>query len=118
MNSKKYTEPVLQQIRDWIEAGHNGEDIAKRLDTSLNCLHVVCSCAGISLRRRQQSSVSLRLDLPTGTLAQVSSYAEMSGRSTNLLIRELLIHIAHDDLFRAVLDEEEFVPRVHESVIA
>ncbi len=118
MNSKKFTEPVLQQIRDWIEAGHRADDIAKRLDISLNCLYVVCSCAGISLRRQRHSSVSVRIDLPTKTLACVSNYAEKSGRSVGVLVRELLIHITRDDLFKAVLDEEEVVSRVHESVIA
>ncbi len=118
MNNKKFTEPVLQQIRDWIEAGHTADDIARRLDTSLNCLHVICSCAGISLRRRQHSSIAVRFDLPAKTHVRVSNYAEQSGRSVDMLIRELLMHVARDDLFRAVLDEEEVIPRVHESAVA
>ncbi len=118
MNNKKFTEPVLQQIRDWIEAGHSAVDIANRLHTTLNCLHVVCSCAGISLRRHRTFTISAKIGLPVSVYTRVGEYASESGRSADMLIRDLLIHIARDDLFRAVLDEEDIIPRVYEPAVA
>jgi DNA-binding CsgD family transcriptional regulator len=54
---RKFTPANNQKIKDWVAEGISREEIAKSLGVTLGSLQVTCSRLGISLRRRDLSSV-------------------------------------------------------------
>src|SRR5262245_46879773 len=49
---RKFTSNNIARIRDWVAQGVCRDDIANRLEVTVNSLQVTCSKLGISLRKR------------------------------------------------------------------
>jgi len=48
----KFTSDNIARIKDWVAQGVGREEIANRLEVTVNSLQVTCSKLGISLRKR------------------------------------------------------------------
>jgi hypothetical protein len=49
---RKFTSDNIARIKDWVAQGLSREEIANRLEVTVNSLQVTCSKLGISLRKR------------------------------------------------------------------
>lgn len=129
------TPTALERIAKMVEQGVSAAEIANEIGCTVGTLRVRCSQSRISLRHvrfkkiegdradygegREVDSASyhrrrrLSLSLPQEALIQFDEWAAMHGMSTTSLAAKLLLVIARDSLFAAVLDEsviDESVP--------
>ena len=125
-----------------VEQGVRSADIANEIGCTLGTLRVRCSQSKISLRHVRFTKVEGdRADYPDSREAEAASYhtrrrlsfslgqkaliqldewAAMNGMSTTSLVVKLLVAIARDSLFAAVLDEavsDESVPTLQRSPV-
>jgi hypothetical protein len=121
------TPTALERVAKMVERGVRPAEIANKIGCTLGTLRVRCSQSRISLRhvrftkadggrancpdRCEAGSASyhtrrrLSLSLPQEALIQFDEWAAMQGMSTTSLAAKLLVAIARDSLFAAVLDE-------------
>lgn len=134
------TPTALERIAKMVEQGVSAAEIANEIGCTVGTLRVRCSQSRISLRHvrfkkvegdragyaegREVDSTSyhtrrrLSLTLPQEALIQFDEWAAMHGMSTTSLAAKLLLAIARDSLFAAVLDEsviDESVPTLRRS---
>lgn len=112
----KVTEEMYAAIPLLVAQGHSREDIASTYGVSVNCLQVLCSRRGISLRkappeqkrkRRRRSDVTIRIVINEPVMLSLQNAATQFGRANpSVLVADLLEKISTDHLFLAVLDEE------------
>ena len=128
--TKIVTAAALQQIRILIDQGVAAREIAHKVGCTLGTLRVVCSKSKISLRRKNPTqngeqtvervstprlisfsisgvSTTMGLRLPKQTAELLRQQAAAKGLSASTLATTLLKVIAQDDLWDAVLDEDE-----------
>ena len=84
-----------------IDQGLSDLEIANQLGWTVGTLRVMCSQLKISLRRPG------KLVLPQAILDQLSQRAALMGISVQALATDLLQVIARDDLYDAVLDQDD-----------
>ena len=84
-----------------IDQGLSDLEIANQLGWTVGTLRVMCSQLKISLRRPG------KLVLPQAILDQLSQRAALMGISAKALATDLLQVIARDDLYDAVLDQDD-----------
>lgn len=104
-----FTPKTLVDIREYVAAGKNGPQIAKRLGCQLGSLHVICSQHGISLRQekadpRDDPEENISLTVPWSVLQQFRREAKVRGLTVDALGRRVLEYVATDNLFQAILD--------------
>ena len=121
------TPTALERVAKMVEQGVRAAEIANEIGCTLGTLRVRCSQSRISLRHVRFSKVEgdgadypdsceaesasyptrrrLSLSLPQEALIQFDEWAAMQGMSTTSLAAKLLVAIARDSLFAAVLDE-------------
>jgi hypothetical protein len=68
----KFTPAVLEQVKQWVEAGFNRNEIAQQLGTSVGSLQVTCSRLGIRLRRPRQGR---RVQQSLATAPSLATYS-------------------------------------------
>jgi hypothetical protein len=103
-------------IPELVAQGLTRGEIAERYGVSTNCLQVLCSRHGVSLRnatpkerkprrRRMRNIVHVTVSYPV--LVALQDAARMYGRANpETLAADLLERISADRLFMAVLDED------------
>lgn len=112
----KVTEEMYAAIPELVAGGKTREEIAEQFGLSVNCLAVLCSRRGISLRRapelalrpkrrRMRNVVHVTISYPV--LVALQDASARLGRTKETLVANLLEKIAADELFAAVLDEDE-----------
>jgi hypothetical protein len=85
-----------------IEEGLSDSEIASRMGWTVGTLRVRCSQLKISLRRK--NATQRQVVLPQSIFDQLHQRAAMMGVATSVLVAELLMAIARDGLYNAVLD--------------
>lgn len=112
----KVTEEMYAAIPELVAQGLTREQIAQKYSLTTNCLQVLCSRRNISLRkppegvkrparRRMKNMVHVAVNYQVLTALQDASVR--FGRTKETLVANLLEKIAADDLFVAILDEDE-----------
>ena len=121
------TPTALERVAKMVEQGISAMEIANEIGCTLGTLRVRCSQSRISLRHgrlkqgkedrtnyhesRGSDSTNhhvrkrLSLPLPQETLMQLDEWAAVHGMSAASLATKLLVAVARDSLFAAVLDE-------------
>jgi hypothetical protein len=115
------TPTALERVAKLVEQGVSAVEIANEIGCTLGTLRVRCSQSRISLRHcrfktdyhesREADSANyntrrrLSLPLPQETLMQLDEWAAVRGMSAASLAAKLLVAVARDGLFAAVLDE-------------
>src|SRR5215469_8842809 len=121
------TPTALERVVKMVEQGVSSAEIANEIGCTLGTLRVRCSQSRISLRHVRFTKAEgdgadypdsceaesasyhtrrrLSLSLPQEALMQFDEWAAMQGMSTTSLAAKLLVAIARDSLFAAVLDE-------------
>ncbi len=111
----KITEEMYAAITTLMAEGKSKHEIAAMCGVTPNTLQVMCHRRGISLRKGGPLPKRTNLTLPDQPLplsdTVVKSLREatrsMGKDSTARLVSDLLEKIARDDLYKAVLDEED-----------
>ena len=96
---KSKIDPALIPVL--VDQGLSDLEIANQLGWTVGTLRVMCSQLKISLRRPG------KLVLPQAILDQLSQRAALMGISVQALATDLLQVIARDDLYDAVLDQDD-----------
>jgi hypothetical protein len=133
------TPTALERVAKMVAQGLRAAEIANEIGCTLGTLRVRCSQSRISLRVRFTKVEGDRADypdsreveagsyhtrrrlsfsLPQEALIQLDEWAALNGISTTSLAAKLLVAIARDSLFAAVLDEavsDESVPTLRRS---
>jgi hypothetical protein len=116
------TPTALERVAKMVEQGVSAMEIANEIGCTLGTLRVRCSQSRISLRKVKEDRTDyhesrgtdsandhtrkrLSLPLPQETLMQLDEWAAMHGMSAASLATKLLVAVARDSLFAAVLDE-------------
>jgi hypothetical protein len=121
------TPTALERVAKMVEQGISAMEIANEIGCTLGTLRVRCSQSRISLRhvrlkQRKENGPDyhesrgadcanyharkrLSLPLPQETLVQLDEWAAVHGMSVGSLATKLLVAVARDSLFAAVLDE-------------
>ena len=115
------TPAALERVAKMVEQGVRAAEIANEIGCTLGTLRVRCSQSKISLRHSRFKNVEgdgcevdspnyhtrrrLSLQLPSETVINLEEWAAVQGLSTASLAAKLLVAIARDSLFAAVLDE-------------
>lgn len=100
----RFTADVLNNIRVWVDQGMSVDEIAERVGTSVNSLRTTCSRHKISLSKNVSI---LTVNMPKDLKETFVKRAKSSGQTTHELVKNLLEVIARDNLFDAVLDEDD-----------
>ena len=124
------TQAALARVASLVEQGRTAAEIATEIGCTLGTLRVRCSQHGISLRRRATRSreetitaaetnvaaqridrgssaearIELKVLLPQITTEQLRQRGALRGISGSTLASDLLVAIARDGLYDAVLD--------------
>ena len=126
------TQAALARVASLVDHGRSAAEIASEIGCTLGTLRVRCSQHGISLRRRATSSreetitaaetnvaaqrksfdrgssadarIELKVLLPQITAEQLRQRGALRGISGSTLASELLVTIAHDGIYDAVMD--------------
>lgn len=112
MTKPRITKEMYASIPTLLAEGNNRQQIAKLFGVTLNCLAVLCSRRGISLRhggpvrRRNMHACTLSILTDNTTIASLRLTARRMGTDEVQLASRLLECIASDGLYHAVLDEE------------
>jgi hypothetical protein len=96
------THAALARVVTLVDHGRSAAQIADEIGCTLGTLRVRCSQLGISLRRRR--GTELKVLLPQVTTEQLQQRGALRGISSSTLAAELLMTIACDGLYDAVLD--------------
>jgi hypothetical protein len=96
------TQAALARVVTLVDHGRSAAEIANEMGCTLGTLRVRCSQLGISLRRRR--GTELKVLLPQITTEQLQQRGASRGISSSTLAAELLMRIACDGLYDAVLD--------------
>src|SRR5258708_29387698 len=116
--STKFSPAVLSRIASFVQEGVSPAEIAERIGCKVSSLRVRCSQHGISLRRRNgssvktkhQSRVRLTILLFEPTADALRPRGQNIGMSRTKFAAALLEHIVKDDLYAAVLDMDSTEP--------
>jgi hypothetical protein len=113
---KTCKEDTFKLIQQLLEQGKNSLEIAQTVGCTHGTLRVWCSKAGISLRRYgiprprrlpHDPRHPIQCHLPRAVVINIENYAKKSGMTRDALASRLLLQIARDDLYMAVLDDKE-----------
>jgi hypothetical protein len=102
--NKRMTEAMYASIPELVEAGITTAEIARRFDVTEKSLRVLCSHRRISLRIGGTRHTTVRLS--DHALSGLSTAARTRGMNEAQLASRLLIAIAADNLYNAVLDDQ------------
>lgn len=102
--SPRLTEDVLRAIPKWVEDGMTRHEIAAAIGVKVTTLQTVCSSRGISLTR---GGVRLEQHLGAERWAALREQAAARDLTPLQLAVMLLATVVDNDLFVAVLDDEE-----------
>lgn len=101
-----YTEHAISTIRKMQRAGASNAEIAMALGTTPARLTSRLNQLGLS-RRRTPDVRSVHVMVPEVIIGAFSSRAEARAMTARDLIRLVLLTIAQDDLFSAILDDSK-----------
>ena len=102
-HNKRMTEAKYASIPELVEAGMPAAEIAGRFDVTEQSLRVLCSYRRISLRVGGTRHTTVRLS--DHALSGLYKAARTRGVNEAELASRLLIAIAADNLYNAVLDD-------------
>lgn len=97
-----FTREVFEVIPVWVEMGARPEEIAAALGVTVGTLQVKCSQAHISLAAVRPS---IRGGLHSSHWAAIQREADRRGVSVPRLMSEIVMSVAENDLFAAVLED-------------
>lgn len=100
-----FTPEVLDKIPHWVDAGATPDLIAEALGSTVASLTVTCSKHGISLKGPGRLDGALRRELPAEIWDIINIEAVEYDTTVVELVVRLLEVISRDDLFKAVLDD-------------
>ncbi len=104
-----FSDETLALIRRLVSEGVRSADIASRIGTTYGSLRVTCARRGISLRQPQGESPRhsrpqyAHFRLPVEILQSYRTAANEQARTPDQLILAVLVTVAQDNLFDAVL---------------
>jgi hypothetical protein len=114
-----FSPALFLQVRSFVDQGLSAAEIAEKLGCTLGTLRVKCSQSGISLRRwnaaagTPRSNISkLTILLPENVTLALQKQADKKGVSQADLAVTLLVAIARDNLYDAVIDHD-IEPKKH-----
>lgn len=98
-----FTDEVLESIPRWVDEGLSRDEIAQKIGTTVSSLVTCCSQYQISLKH--MPPVPMGVEVPYRTAKVWMRKARSLGLTTDELIKRVLVVVAKDDLFKAVIDE-------------
>jgi len=127
MSRRILTSSAVALIPAFVQRGMRPEQIAEELGCTVGTLRVKCSQLGISLKQKvgmakqggrvqrpeavlrrstesSQSLVEIRVALPELTVKQLGQRGALKGQSAAALAAELLVVVARDNLYHALLE--------------
>jgi hypothetical protein len=108
--SKTFTPAGISLINRLREEGRSPAEIAEALGCALGTLRVRCSQLGISLRQGQErrglktTDNALTVTLSSQTIDELRRRAVLVGLTESQLASKLLVAIAQDNLYDAILE--------------
>ncbi len=118
-STRIFSPSVFSQIANFVNHGLSATEIADKIGCKLGTLRVRCSQHGISLRRfpghrtraRHEPRVQLNLQLSTRIVISLQQQARKEGKTVTKYVALLLEAIARDELYDAVIDQDNRVER-------
>ncbi len=105
MTGFSFSPEVLRTIRARAELGDEDWEIAGRIGCDRNTLWHICSAQRIELKGDRARALTAQVALPDRELRSFAAEAARRGTSPQRLMAYLLLVIAKDGLFLAVLGE-------------
>ncbi len=103
MGPRIFTPERVAIMRRMAADGATAEDIAKAIGSTVTSVRTKTAVLKISLRKGKYLGASV----PTDVAALCITAAEQRGVTIGALVRKLLITVAQDDLFDAILDDAD-----------